>query len=128
MGPGEEAAARAAEGAIGEPALPQTDQKKASTMPRVVAEPVRKDLSAAAVWAESSVVEEGPEQMDPSVAAVRAEGAVEEGRAQIDSSAAAMMVEDAVGVVETGLGQTDSWMAEVMGEVSVVAAEEPMPY
>jgi hypothetical protein len=49
------AAARAAEGAVGGLSLPQTDQKKASMMPRAVAESARTDLWAAAVRAEGAV-------------------------------------------------------------------------
>lgn len=52
MGPGEAVTAWAA---VGEPALPRTDQKKASMMPRAVAEPARMDLWAAAVRAEGDV-------------------------------------------------------------------------
>jgi hypothetical protein len=52
MGPGEAAAAWAA---VGEPVLPQTDQKKASMMRRAVAESARTDLWAAAVRAEGAV-------------------------------------------------------------------------
>jgi hypothetical protein len=99
-GPGEAASATDAEGDVGETALPQTDQKKALVMPPVVAEPARMDPWAAAMM-------------------------VEEGRAQMDPSAAAMMVEDAVAVAEEGPGQTDSRVAEVLGEVSVVAVQEP---
>jgi hypothetical protein len=39
-----------------------------------------------------------------------------------------MMAEDAVPVAEEGPRQTDSWVAEVMAEVSVVAAEGPMSH